>query len=161
MRLAKYYKSDIIGLYIGGFPAIVVQAHEHVVSLLNNPDFDGRGDVILIRMRDPESQLRGIFFTDGPFWKEQRRFFLRHLRDYGFGRRFSNLEIETRDEICQFLDMVRGGPQHHHEQEIVRGSSGSFEISVPEAFAGVMANTFLSVICGTKLPRSEMGSLLE
>jgi methyl farnesoate epoxidase/farnesoate epoxidase len=28
-----------------------------------------------------------VFFADGPFWVEQRRFTLRHLRDFGFGKR--------------------------------------------------------------------------
>jgi cytochrome P450 len=28
-----------------------------------------------------------VFFADGPIWREQRRFTLRNLRDFGFGRR--------------------------------------------------------------------------
>jgi len=48
----------------------------------------------------------GVFFTDGPFWVEQRRFTLRHLRDFGFGKRsmeeFIMEEIEdTIKEITQ------------------------------------------------------------
>jgi hypothetical protein len=27
-----------------------------------------------------------VFFSDGPFWVEQRRFTLRNLRDFGFGK---------------------------------------------------------------------------
>jgi hypothetical protein len=27
-----------------------------------------------------------VFFSDGPFWVEQRRFTLRSLRDFGFGK---------------------------------------------------------------------------
>jgi hypothetical protein len=33
------------------------------------------------------ASLTGFFFTDGPYWVEQRRFTLRHLRDLGFGKK--------------------------------------------------------------------------
>ena len=29
----------------------------------------------------------GILLTDGPFWAELRRFTMRHLKDFGFGKR--------------------------------------------------------------------------
>lgn len=59
---------------------------------------------------------KGIFFTDGPEWKEQRRFTLRHLRDYGFGRRFETLECEIRDEIAEFINIIKEGPKYEHEK---------------------------------------------
>lgn len=58
----------------------------------------------------------GIFFTDGPLWHEQRRFALRYLRDYGFGRRFQALEINIQDELNSFIDMVKYGPKYPHEE---------------------------------------------
>jgi hypothetical protein len=47
-----------------------------------------------------------VFFTDGPFWVEQRRFTLRHLRDFGFGKQsmegFIMAEVEdTINEVAQ------------------------------------------------------------
>lgn len=67
----------------------------------------------------------GIFFTDGPFWKNQRRFALRHLRDYGFGRRFEELEIELGEEIKNLIDLIRNGPKYECEQVI---TTNHFEI---------------------------------
>lgn len=58
----------------------------------------------------------GIFFTDGPFWKNQRRFTLRHLRDYGFGRRFEELEIEIGEEINNLIDLIKNGPKYDFEK---------------------------------------------
>lgn len=58
----------------------------------------------------------GIFFTEGALWHEQRRFALRYLRDFGFGRRFESLENEIHDEIMQFIDMLKFGPTYPHEQ---------------------------------------------
>lgn len=58
----------------------------------------------------------GIFFTEGDLWHEQRRFTLRYLRDFGFGRRFQSLEIEIQDELNSFIDMVKYGPKYPLEE---------------------------------------------
>jgi hypothetical protein len=39
---------------------------------------------------------------------EQRRFALRHLREFGFGRRFPLLEDIVREEIQDILDLLNG-----------------------------------------------------
>lgn len=113
--LTKWYKSKTIGLYVAGVPTIICNDYEGTKEILTRSEFDGRPDIFLARMRDPKMNRRGIFFVEGAFWKDQRRFTLRHLRDYGFGRRFAQLEIEVRDEICLFLDILRNGPKYPHE----------------------------------------------
>lgn len=47
---------------------------------------------------------------------EQRRFVLRHLRDYGFARRFDPLEDEINSEIGQYIDTLKNGPKYPHEK---------------------------------------------
>lgn len=49
-------------------------------------------------------------------WHEQRRFALRYLRDYGFGRRFQALEMEIQDELLSFIDLLKYGPKYPHEK---------------------------------------------
>lgn len=156
--LCKVYKTDILGFYVGSTPAIVCHNYEGVKSLLNNQDFDGRPDIFVSRMRDPHFQIRGIFFAKNEFWKEQRRYALRHLRDYGFGRRFSELEIEVRDEICAFLDMLRSGPKFRHEFEIMRDDGC---VMAPNIFFSTMSNAFLKVLSGVKFTREEQQALFE
>lgn len=136
----------------------MAQDFENVKSLLNNQDFDGRPDIFVTRIRDPHMQLRGIFFTQDQFWKEQRRYSLRHLRDYGFGRRFSELEIEVRDEICAFLDILRSGPKYKHEFEIMKKDG---QILAPNIFFSTMSNAFLKVLSGVKFTREEQQILFE
>lgn len=58
----------------------------------------------------------GIFFTENEVWHEQRRFVLRYLRDFGFGRRFDTLEKEIEIQIAQYIDMVKNGPKYEHEK---------------------------------------------
>lgn len=60
--------------------------------------------------------VTGITLVDGELWHEQRRFALRYMRDYGFGRRFDALEKEVEIQIAQFIDIVKNGPKYQHEK---------------------------------------------
>lgn len=114
--LCRYYKTNVLGLYFAGTPTIIVNDEETVKKALFLREFDGRPALKLAELRDPEFKLSGVFFTEGPFWKEQRRYMLRYLRDFGFGRRFQELELEARDEFKMFIDTVNNGPEFEHEK---------------------------------------------
>lgn len=43
---------------------------------------------------------------------------LRNMRDFGFGRRFDELELDISDEITQFFDVLKNGPVYDHEKVI-------------------------------------------
>lgn len=49
-------------------------------------------------------------------WFEQRRFALRNLRDFGFGRRQDELEVELEDEIRILIDFLKNGPKYDFEK---------------------------------------------
>jgi hypothetical protein len=53
-------------------------------------------------------RVTGITFTDDQIWENQRRFSLRHMRDFGFGRRFTELEDIETAEIQDILDLLNG-----------------------------------------------------
>lgn len=158
LKLCKWYKSKVIGFYIGSIPTIVANDKESVREILFNTAFDGRPDIFIARLRDPHQQLRGIFFTEGPMWKEQRRFTLRHLRDYGFGRRFEQLEHECREEIQSFIEIVRDGPKYEHEKRFFREKG---QVFLPTATFACLANCFLQVLFGERIPRSGQQELFK
>lgn len=116
-RICAFYKSTIIGLYLGTFPTIIINDLANLKKSLYHRDFDGRPDILLAKLRHPEfAPMHGIFFREGESWHEQRRFALRHLRDFGFGRRFDKLEKEIEIQIKQFIDIVKNGPKYEHEK---------------------------------------------
>lgn len=143
--LCKYYESDVIGFYAAQFPTIVANTTKTAKELLNNKDLDGKPQLALAKIRDPDCVVRGnvlikknvyllsqicyiryitltyftgLFFTEGQLWHEQRRFTLRNLRDFGFGRRHVELELELNDEIKNLIDLIKNGPEFHHEKVV-------------------------------------------
>ncbi|XP_015121196.1 probable cytochrome P450 303a1 [Diachasma alloeum] len=82
--LGKKY-GPIVGLKIGTDRIVVLNTYESMKSMLMNEDCDGRpiGPVYESRTW---GKRRGVLVTDGVLWTEQRRFVLRHLRDFGFGK---------------------------------------------------------------------------
>lgn len=141
--LCKYYKTDVLGLYAANFPTIVGNSQATVKELLNNPKLDGKPGLMLAKLRDPDfdvhgtvdrcnvihtfifylvgakmnvSAFSGIFFTEGQLWFEQRRFSLRNMRDFGFGRRADELESEMQDEVLNLIDLLKNGPKHEFEK---------------------------------------------
>lgn len=125
--------------------------------MLFNPDYDGRNDFFIGRLREPDYKLKGIFFTDGGYWSEQRRFTLRNLRDFGFGRRYQEYEVEVREELENLVAMIKEGPKHEHEKEFLKVG----EISLPKGLIGCLGNCFLQILSGERLPRSEQSQLFK
>lgn len=153
-KLCQYYKTNVIGFYAGNTFYVITNDQETTREALFNPDFDGRSDFFAARLRSHNFELNGIFFIDGLYWQEQRRFTLRNLRDFGFGRRFEEYELEVKNEIKDFIKIVKEGPKYEYEFTFLRKGG---EISLPKALIGCVANCFLQVIAGERLSREEQG----
>jgi hypothetical protein len=69
----------------------------------NLPQLCGRFrlPINLVRMGN-DGRQRGIIFNDGANWAEQRRFSLRHLRDFGFGK--TSMESIILDEAVELIN---------------------------------------------------------
>ncbi|KXJ73478.1 hypothetical protein RP20_CCG015763 [Aedes albopictus] len=157
-KLCEYYKTKMLGIYLGSFPTIIINDFGTVKEVLNRVEFDGRPDLFIARMREKNFLLRGIFFTQGPDWKEQRRFILRYLRDYGFGRRFDELEAETNSEILTLMELIRYGPKYKHELEFLAKDGSAM---VPNLFFACFANSFLYVLSGERINREDAEILFQ
>lgn len=60
-RICQFYKSSIIGLYLGGDLTLLLNDPDSVKKALNHRDFDGRPDILLGRLRHPNMELHGEF----------------------------------------------------------------------------------------------------
>ncbi|CAH0729252.1 unnamed protein product, partial [Brenthis ino] len=149
-KLALYYKTTVVGMYLGNFPTIVIDDPKLIREGLNNPDLDGRNDIFVARLRS-YLKIFGIFFTDGYFWHVQRRFTFRNLRDFGFGRRAESLEAVIANDTKEMIDMVIYGPKNEHEKKIVNGDL----IYLPHYFDAPSINGMMHIFTRTVFPRSE------
>ncbi|XP_017794201.1 PREDICTED: probable cytochrome P450 303a1 [Habropoda laboriosa] len=90
--LCKKY-GPVVGLKIGTDRIVVLNDYESIRSMLTNEDCDGRPIGPVYETRTFGSR-RGLIVVDENLWIEQRRFVLKHLRDFGFGRKSMAMIIE-------------------------------------------------------------------
>jgi len=159
MNLSKWYKTDVVGFHVGAANVVAVHSAEAVKEVLTNTDFDGRPDIYLAKMRDPREELTGIFFREGEVWKEQRWFVLRYLRDFGFGRRFSTLEMAINEINSDMIDLIRHGPKYEHEKVFVK--PGGYRILLPYFLNPFSVNSLFHCIFNYRIPRSDEADLYK
>ncbi len=51
----------------------------------------------------------GVIGTSGQYWREQRRFLLRNLKDFGFGR--ASMESLIQDEMAKLCSKLASLPE--------------------------------------------------
>uniref|UniRef100_A0A182MD59 Cytochrome P450 n=1 Tax=Anopheles culicifacies TaxID=139723 RepID=A0A182MD59_9DIPT len=157
--LSHAYKSKVIGLYLGSLPAIVVNDHETVRQVLQRTEFDGRPDLFLARLRDERFARRGIFFTDGDSWREQRKFFLKTLHEFGFGRRNDTVEQDLQTGLMELIALLKDGPKHEHERAFVDGTTGYAHC--PQLFFALFSNVMLRMLTAMRLEREDQAVLFD
>lgn len=152
--LAKRYKSNIVGLLAGDFPVILVTGYNLVKEALIRDEFIGRPDIYATRYRSL-GDLLGIVFTDGNHWKEQRRFSLRQLRDYGFGRRFASTEELFEGEVKALIEYLNANPNPIDND--IHCKKG--RVLIPDLFYGPLSNAILHMLVGKRFEDKEMREL--
>ncbi|XP_053623785.1 probable cytochrome P450 303a1 [Plodia interpunctella] len=103
--LSKKYSKDgaIMGLRIGKDKIVMINSLEINKEMFTNEDIEGRPKGIFYQTRT-WGQRRGVLLTDGELWREQRRFLLKHLKEFGFGRRGMG-DIACHEASCMIRDV--------------------------------------------------------
>lgn len=78
--------------------------------------------------------------TDEEFWQEQKRFVLRHLREFGFGRQ--TMSSISEDETAELVSTF--------EQKMVKNGIKGMEVEMSEAFNVSVLNTLWLMLAGTR-----------
>ncbi|KAG5309487.1 CP303 protein, partial [Acromyrmex insinuator] len=98
--LCKKY-GPVVGLKIGQDRIVIMNDLESIRAMLTNKDCDGRPNGPFYKART-WGVIQGILIVDDKLWVEQRRFVIRHLRDFGFGRTSMLTIIE--DEALKLVE---------------------------------------------------------
>ncbi|KAK9307391.1 hypothetical protein QLX08_002285 [Tetragonisca angustula] len=144
-------KSKVLTCYFGGFMTVIANDYNSIKEVLTNNDFNGRLSNVDVVLARAFGQSLGIFFTEGSYWQEQRRFILRHMRDFGFGRRHEKIEADTMEEIAILIDMLKEGPINDTEKSFLKNGSARF----PDVLYPYAANAIWNVMFGKRFDRSE------
>ena len=135
----------VFGFYIGSQPYVVVADYEFVKDALKHEGGCDRPDLTPINelrpghltvSRDVPGMSPGVAFSQGSYWREQRRFLLRNLRDFGFGK--SSMEDTLLDEVEQLCN------QYSKTEGKPICMDNSMNLSV--------INSLWSILTGEKLP---------
>lgn len=84
---------------------------------------------------------------------------MRYLRDYGFGRRFTELEMIIKEEITDMLDLIKNGPRYQHEHQMVK--PGGYRVQLPLFFSPFAANCHFHIVYNERHSRAEMARLIK
>ena len=88
---------------MGRFPVVAIYDYSLAKELFSREDLTGRPDNFAYRFRTL-GKKQGLIFNDGDSWKSHRRFTLKTLKDFGFGK--SSLEsvlIEEADRMGDYF----------------------------------------------------------
>lgn len=112
--LCKKY-GPVVGLKIGQDRIVILNDIESSRAMLTNEDCDGRPTGPFYKARTWGHRL-GLIVVDDKLWVEQRRFVIRHLREFGLGRTSMVTIIE--DEALKLVEHFKRLLQNGYNYEI-------------------------------------------
>jgi len=104
----KYQKEGMIWVRTLNLNMMFVGDFETLKYLYQHPDMQSRYEMDTMReerMIKPQGPIPGVIFSNGEAWVEQRRFTLRTLRDFGFGK--TGMEGMIKEEVTMFIEEIK------------------------------------------------------
>lgn len=139
--LTKRYSKGLSGYKIGRDLTVFCLSSAASRELYCNEDFDGRPKGFFFQSRT-WFQRRGVLFTDDEFWQEQRRFIMRHLKEFGFARRGMMELIQS--EANHLLNDIKS---------TVKEQGGKALMPMQNIFIVYILNTLWSMMAGIRFDR--------
>lgn len=148
-NMRRRYRSNLLGFYLGNVPTVVAFDYETIKEIETRPEFLGRMDTFVARERGL-GKLLGVILADGPLWAHQRRYMLRHMRDFGFGTRSATLENLMQQEIQDVVDVLNGKKE---DKGIYRDGLAL----MPNLFHHILLNAVWSMYAGDRFSYTDHG----
>ncbi|XP_076286675.1 putative cytochrome P450 303a1 [Lasioglossum baleicum] len=104
--LYKKY-GPVVGLKIGVDRIVILNDLESIRTMLTDENCDGRPNGDFYKARTL-GERRGLIVVDEAFWVEQRRFVMKELREFGFGRKSmaAIIEEEAQELVQHFKKLI-------------------------------------------------------
>lgn len=138
----QYDHNGVIGLKVGKDKLVVAIGADSIREMMCNEDLDGRPTGPFYETRT-WGQRKGILLTDGDFWIDQRRFLVRHLKEFGFARRgmVEMIQNEAEHMFNDFRNILRQ-----------QGDSNAM-VAMQDAFGLYILNTLWTMMAGIRYGR--------
>ncbi|XP_058820526.1 probable cytochrome P450 303a1 isoform X2 [Topomyia yanbarensis] len=135
---SRYRHNGAIGFKIGKDKIVMAISGDSLREMMNNEDLDGRPTGVFYETRT-WGLRRGILLTDEDFWQEQRRFIVRHLKEFGFARKgmAEIIQNETANIYQDFRAMIEAG-------------NGSALVQMQGVFSVYILNTLWLMMAGIR-----------
>ena len=112
--VSKY--GPVVGYYIGSTPIVLVSDFEILKQICKLDSMSYRPSISPLHFfregwetiqsspGNNQGRAPGIIFSNGTYWKEQRKFLSKNLKDFGFGKSsLENLLDEEVTNLCNYL----------------------------------------------------------
>lgn len=134
----KYAENGAIGFKIGKDKLVVAITADAIMEMMNNEDLDGRPTGPFFETRT-WGLRRGILLVDEIFWQEQRRFIVRHLKEFGFARR-------------GMVDMIQNESEHllNDFKDLLAKHNGRALLPMRDALSVYVLNTLWTMMAGIR-----------
>ena len=141
-KLRKRY-GDVYSMDMGSCGGIIISELSIMKKLLNKDAFSIREESVLPpKIRQVMLEIRGgqgehgIATSSGDNWKEQRRFTLKHLKDFGLGKK--SMEILIMDEVKELSETWKSELRSSYDDELPINWA-TFNMSILNALWGIVS----------------------
>nr|UUB32679.1 cytochrome P450 CYP303A1 [Dendroctonus valens] len=140
--LSKRY-GPVMGFKVGRDPIVVVYGPQEIKEMELSEDLIGRPINPYFKLRT-WNKRRGILLTDNKFWQEQKRFLLRHLKEFGFGTK--NMSVLVEQEVDHLLDFI---------EKSIDENQGSVVFKMESMFSMSVLNTVWCMLAGVRYSQDD------
>ncbi|CAG7726074.1 unnamed protein product [Allacma fusca] len=139
IRFGEWVKlyGNIFSVKLANYNFIVISDHKIAKEANNNPALIGKPDFVLFNIFADGNY--GIFASHGQVWQEQRRFMLRNLRDFGFGK--STMHSLVMEEVNDYVSWLK--------------SQEGQSISLNRKFTLATINSLWMIMTGKRFPQND------